>query len=66
MSRVSRNVTYVNKGNVKVMYFFKIQLHYQLHLKRAITLPNIIGDVIDFNYFSITLKVLHISGQEIT
>jgi len=30
--------------------------------KRAITLPNVIGNVIDFNYFSITLKALHISN----
>ena len=50
MSRVSRNVTYVNKGNVKVMYFLKFNYITNYIEKRAITLPNVIGNVIDFNY----------------
>ena len=38
-----------------------IQLHYQLHCKETITLQNAIANVIDFNYFSIAQKALHIS-----
>ena len=34
-------------------------------IKRTITLPNVISYVIDFNYFSITQKALHISVAEI-
>jgi hypothetical protein len=46
------------------MYFLKCNDITNYIEKRAITLPNVIGNVIDFNYFSITLKALHICELE--
>ncbi len=52
-----------NKSNLIDFVTFYLFNHITNYIeKRTITLPNAISNVIDFNYFSIAQKALHISG----